>query len=153
MIKFSVLTILILFSNCQSKIEHKNDIKEYLERDLKISFNYGELYMFFPLYNGKCATVQKLTREFLLTLKETQKKIHLIYIGSSNKELHFISEGLDNNYDVIYDSKNIAIRKGVIKFKSIVLIPNINGDVKYELSTKEGFKRMKEDVTNFDENY
>lgn len=149
--KIYMIIVLIILSSCQSKT--KNDIKKYLENDIKISLNNNELYILTPTYDGKCTTIQNQIREFLLTKSGVQKKLHLIYIGNSKKELNFISKGLNEKFDVIYDSKNIAIKKGVIKFQTIVFIPNLEKDIKYELSTYESFKKLKNDVINLDKKH
>lgn len=138
--KIYFIIILFFLYGCQSKT--KNDIKGYIERDLKIPLRNGDIYVLTPTYDGKCTSFQNQIREFLLAKLDAQKKLHLIYIGNSKKELNFISKGLNEKFDVVYDSKNIAIKKGVISFQTIVFIPNIEKDIKFELSTKESFKRM-----------
>jgi len=144
--KYYVIIVLIFFSNCQTK--SKNDVRGYFENDLKISINNDEIYILIPIYDGKCTTAQNKTGEFLLNKPDIQKKIHLIYIGTSKKELNLISKGLNEKYDLIYDFKNIGIKKDLIKFQPIVFIPNTEKDIKYELSTRESFKRLKNDLIN-----
>jgi len=144
-----MIIFLLFLSNCQTK--PKNDIREYFKNDLKLSITNNEIYILTPIYDGKCTTAQNQIGELLMTKSDIQKKTHLIYIGNSKKELKFISKGLNEKYDVIYDSKNIAIKKGVIKFQPIVFIPNIENDIIYELSTYESFKKLKNDIINLDE--
>jgi len=145
--KIFLLVVVVIVSCCESKVE-TNTIKKYLEDDLNVSFVKDELYILFPTY-GMCGTFQKLTQDFLLKQPGMHKEIHLIYIGNSKKELQFYSKGLNERFDVKYDSKNIGVKKSIVNLYPTVIVPNIDGNKQYEFSTKEYIEIMKGDVSDF----
>ncbi len=141
-----LLCVLFVFTLSCNWVKTKEErIIDYIGNYLNIPIKQGNLFLILPT-RDTCNTCLIATREFLIKKDGIHKNIYLIYIGNSKKELQFLSEGLSEKYNVIFDTKNAGVIKGVVRHYAVLIDISKSQTTTFEFSTSTNWDKMKEKV-------
>ncbi len=147
---FIILISLFFSTSCNKEENNIEKIAQYLKDDLGKDLNKNDLYLFLPIKNTCYICIQD-TQDFLelVATSGEYKDIHIVYIGTSKKEMNLISKDLQDKFDVIFDYKNIGIKKKIFSTNFILVNMNSSFNQMLEFSKDNNFEVMKAEVANF----
>lgn len=148
---YIVFVCFFLFFSCKNEDEAKlKEISNYIKNDLKSELNINDLYILIPLINT-CHPCLKSVQDYLLLVASSDefKNIHLIFIGNSRKEIQFLSEKLQNKFDIISDHKGIGLKKGIVKNEFILVNMKSENSKIFHFTIDNNYDKMKAEIASF----
>ncbi len=112
-----IFVLLILITPFQEKNVHLNKIKTYISEDLHQRIKADDIYVILSVDMCHSCLLKHIN-----TLNTNTKPLNLIAVGNSRKKISFNLKNLNRTHiNLIYDSKNVAVKKGICSVEEFVI--------------------------------
>ncbi|MFV0247973.1 MAG: hypothetical protein ACK5H1_03290 [Tenacibaculum sp.] len=113
---FFVLWLSLIVSSQETGSSFKN-VKSYILKDLNQSIKPSDLFVIFSIDICNTCLIQHIN-----TLNTSTKLLNVIAVGNSKKKISFKLKDINRKYiNLIYDSKNIAVKKEICSAEELVV--------------------------------